>query len=77
MHKLSVAEAKAHLSEILDEVERGKEVVITRRGKPVARLAAIEKRPDPLPPLAGFRATLPRVKVPSAAIVRQMRDAGY
>jgi prevent-host-death family protein len=31
-------EAKTHLSSILDEVERGEEFVITRRGRPVARL---------------------------------------
>ena len=33
-------EAKTKLSELLDRVERGEEVLITRRGKPVARLAA-------------------------------------
>ncbi len=31
-------EAKTHLSSLLDRVERGEEVVITRHGKPVARL---------------------------------------
>ena len=31
-------EAKTHLSALLDEVERGAEVVITRRGIAVARL---------------------------------------
>ena len=40
MTEVSVAEAKAHLSELLDRVERGEEVVITRRGKPVATGAA-------------------------------------
>lgn len=30
--------AKTHLSALLDEVSKGQEVVITRRGKPVARL---------------------------------------
>ncbi len=48
MRNISVAEAKAHLSEILTEVERGHEVVITRRGKPVARVSAIEAPPKPL-----------------------------
>jgi prevent-host-death family protein len=32
----SVAEARAHLPEILDDVESGKEVRLTRRGRPVA-----------------------------------------
>ena len=33
-------EAKTKLSELLDKVEAGEEVVITRRGKEVARLVA-------------------------------------
>ncbi|HLY89360.1 MAG TPA: type II toxin-antitoxin system prevent-host-death family antitoxin [Acetobacteraceae bacterium] len=31
-------EAKTHLSELLDRVERGEQIVITRHGRPVARL---------------------------------------
>ncbi len=37
-------EAKAHLSELLDRVEEGEEITITRHGAPVARLVAV-KRP--------------------------------
>jgi prevent-host-death family protein len=33
-------EAKTHLSDLLDRVEQGEEIVITRRGRPVARLVA-------------------------------------
>jgi prevent-host-death family protein len=33
-------EAKTHLSALLDRVAAGEEVVITRHGKPVARLVA-------------------------------------
>ncbi|HLJ05195.1 MAG TPA: type II toxin-antitoxin system prevent-host-death family antitoxin, partial [Acetobacteraceae bacterium] len=29
-------EAKTHLSELLDRVERGEQIVITRHGRPVA-----------------------------------------
>ena len=32
----SVADARAHLPDILDEVEAGKDVELTRRGRPVA-----------------------------------------
>lgn len=39
---LSVAEAKATLSEALREVEGGKTVIITRHGKPVAALVNAE-----------------------------------
>jgi len=41
MSSYNVAEAKAHLSEILKEVCSGQEVVLTRRGKPIARVVAI------------------------------------
>ena len=35
---VTVAEAKTHISALLDKVEEGEEVTITRHGKPVARL---------------------------------------
>jgi prevent-host-death family protein len=42
MKHFSVAEAKAKLSEILDGVLAGDQVIITRRGKEIVRLQAIE-----------------------------------
>ncbi len=36
-------EAKTHLSTLLDRVAAGEEVVITKHGKPVARLVSAEK----------------------------------
>ena len=76
MPTVTVAEAKAQLSDILYRVEAGEEVIITRRGKPVARLAAVTKRLKPLPNLAEFRATLPTMKSSSAQVIRKMRDEG-
>ena len=35
---VGVCAAKKHLAELIDRVESGEEVVITRRGKPVAML---------------------------------------
>jgi prevent-host-death family protein len=48
--KISVADAKNNLPELLKEVERGKRITICRRGKPVADLVrtpktATKKRP--------------------------------
>jgi len=43
-------EAKTHLAELLDQVERGETVQITRRGKLIAELrppVATEERPRP------------------------------
>lgn len=42
MERLSISEARAVLPEILDRVERGEEITITRHGRPVAVLL----RPD-------------------------------
>lgn len=41
MTEVGVFDAKNKLSELLDKVERGEEIVITRRGKPVARIVPI------------------------------------
>jgi prevent-host-death family protein len=43
MNSYNVAEAKAHLSEILEEVCSGQEVVLTKRGQPIARVIPIER----------------------------------
>lgn len=46
---VSAAEANRQFSRILGEASRGEDVVITRRGEPVARLAPIGR--DPLDPV--------------------------
>jgi len=40
--EVSLAEAKAHLSALVERARAGETVTITRRGKPVARLAPAE-----------------------------------
>lgn len=42
-HQYNVHEAKTHLSRILEEVEAGDEVVLSRAGKPVAKVVPIRK----------------------------------
>jgi prevent-host-death family protein len=39
-HEVGASEARNKLSALLDRVEAGEEVVITRRGRPVARLVS-------------------------------------
>lgn len=74
-NQVSVAEAKAHLSEILDRVEAGEEVVITRRGRAIARLRAeASSKRKPLPSLAEFRAQMAVAKIPAGEFIRKMRD---
>lgn len=43
MSAVSLAEAKAHLSELVDRVEAGESIEITRRGKRVARLTTTDR----------------------------------
>ena len=47
---VNVHEAKTHLSRLLAQVESGADIVVARRGRPVARLIAFhergERRPD-------------------------------
>jgi len=38
MHEVGAFEAKNRLGALLDRVENGEEIVITRRGRPVAKL---------------------------------------
>ena len=50
MKKVSLAEAKAHLSSLLDDVEQGELITITRHNVAVAELRPVarpEERPRP------------------------------
>ena len=38
MREIQSSEAKAHLPQLLDEVERGETLIITRHGRAIARL---------------------------------------
>ncbi|WP_395681331.1 type II toxin-antitoxin system Phd/YefM family antitoxin [Inquilinus sp.] len=76
MNAVNLADAKAHLSELVDRVEAGDSIDITRRGKPVARLTAVarpRKRVD-LPMLQALTATMPQPAQDAAELVRSMRD---
>lgn len=79
MQTVSVAEAKAHLSQILARIEGGGEVVITRRGRPIARLSAVKspKKPIDLDALDSLRARQAVARTSSAQLIRRMRDEKY
>ena len=54
MNEIGAFEAKNTLGALLDRVERGEEIVITRHGKAVARLVPNTRRVDPKQALAAF-----------------------
>jgi antitoxin (DNA-binding transcriptional repressor) of toxin-antitoxin stability system len=76
MLTVNLAQAKARLSELLNRVESGEEIVITRYGKPVAQIrqAIPPKKPLPLEKLAAFRARMPHWPKASARLLRELRD---
>lgn len=47
MHKINIHEAKTHFSKLINAVISGKEVVIAKAGKPVAKLVGIIKTKQP------------------------------
>ena len=57
MTTVNVHEAKTQLSRLLEEVRAGKDVVIARAGRPIARLIPIEDEAPRRPGLAKGRVT--------------------
>ena len=57
MRTVGAFEAKTHLAALLDEVDAGGQITITRHGRPVARLVP----PNDLPP-ADLAATIARLR---------------
>lgn len=76
MAEINLADAKAHLSELVDRVEAGDSIDITRRGKPVARLtpAAKPRRRVDAAQLQALSAMMPPDVSTASNLVRSMRD---
>jgi prevent-host-death family protein len=77
MERINLADAKARLSEIVDRVEAGESIEITRRGKPAARLIPTaedrEWQPIDVGMLERLQAKMPTGKG-TGSLVREMRD---
>ena len=74
---VTLTEAKAKLSELLDAVERGEEIVIVRHGERVARLRAYKRSSDEAdggagPALAEKLRRLREVCAPDRAVVAEL-----
>lgn len=76
MSAIDLADAKAHLSELVDRVEAGDTIDITREGKPVARLTAALKPRKKIDTdqLAALTETMLEQPQSAADFVRWMRD---
>ena len=76
MTDVTLADAKAHLSELISRVVEGDAVRITRRGKPVAQLTSVAKRRAPVDIIAlrALTDSMPPQTETAAVTVRRMRD---
>lgn len=76
MLTVNLAHAQEHLSDLLDKVEAGEEVVITRHGRAVAQIRPVchSKQPLRLDDLTAFRSTMPRLPRSAAEWLRDLRD---
>ena len=77
MPDISLAEAKAHLSELVERASQGEAVRITRRGKPVACIMGIgrDRQPIDLAALRAMTTAMPRQAEPARDWLRRERDA--
>jgi antitoxin (DNA-binding transcriptional repressor) of toxin-antitoxin stability system len=76
MEHVNLAEAKAHLSDLVTRAEAGETVQISRRGKPVVQLSIIARprKPITLDTLLAVTETLRRSSETVDDVVRAMRD---
>lgn len=78
MRRVPLAQAKAQLSALLDAVEGGEEVVITRRGRPVARVVREQPHPaegsDWVGRLRALHGHQPGPEGSAVALLRELRD---
>ena len=75
MKHVGIKQAREALPELVHRAEAGEEIVITRQGRPVARLVGAPRRPKSLPSLHVFRVSLGKSGTPAVALVREERDA--
>ncbi|HEX4079062.1 MAG TPA: type II toxin-antitoxin system prevent-host-death family antitoxin [Rhizomicrobium sp.] len=78
MSQHSVAEAKSHLSELIDRAADGESVVITHHGRPVVELKPVQQRARPVSQtdldwLAQRRVGKP-ARQNAGTLLRRMRD---
>jgi prevent-host-death family protein len=78
LRNIQASEAKTHLPQILDDVERGETVRITRHGRPVARIVPeIDRRQADIDQaVANIRALRRRAGTISVEELASWRDQG-
>lgn len=75
VHRHRLKLALLELPSLIDRAEAGEEVIITRQGKPVAKLVAAPNTLKPLPSLKEFRSGIGKAGTPAAQLLRAERNA--
>jgi prevent-host-death family protein len=75
MREIQASEAKTHLPQLLDEIERGESIIITRHGRAIARLipedvVRRDGQAEAVERLKALRATMPRVALDELMAMR-------
>lgn len=81
MERVGIYEAKSRLSELIEQAESGKEVTITRHGKPVAKLVPAQAgqevdRKKVMDELRAFSKTIKLKRRLTQRELREMREWG-
>ncbi len=71
---VNVSDARENLAELLAAVERGEEIIITRRSKTIAKLTRPDEVRKPFREQSQFRSEIPPMKVPAGQFIRDLRD---
>jgi len=75
MKRAGIREARQNMSELIEAVRKGREILITDRGKPVARLVPVEKsKARAFPGLAAFRRSMPVFHPPLSSTISEDRE---
>ena len=76
MKQVSLAHAKAHLSELVERAAAGEPVCITRRGKPVAQITGVAtpRKPIDVAALRALTDAMPMQQESAGEFIRRMRD---
>jgi prevent-host-death family protein len=77
MRKIGAYQLKTHLSEVLDEVEHGQTVVVTRHGRPIARISPdAADRHQQVNQAVKSLLNFPRTPLPKGVTIRKLIEEG-
>jgi prevent-host-death family protein len=75
MKTAGIREARQNIAELIEVVRKGREVLITDRGRPVARLVPVEKsNARAFPGRVAFRRSMTALRPPLSSTIGEDRE---